>query len=84
MTYEVEVTTTAARQIARIPNPDQRRIVERIERLGADPRPANATKLQGIDAWRVRQGTYRIVYTIDDAVRIVTVTRVGHRREVYR
>jgi mRNA interferase RelE/StbE len=54
--------------------------------LGDDtPRPAGCTKLAGTaDGYRIRVGDYRIVYLIDDAAQIVTVTRVGHRREVYR
>ena len=83
--YAIEITTTAFKQLARVPQPDQGRIRQRIDGLAEDPRPAGATKLQGIDnAWRVRQGNYRIVYSIDDTITVVTVTRVAQRGEVYR
>ncbi|MGH9101893.1 MAG: type II toxin-antitoxin system RelE family toxin [Acidimicrobiales bacterium] len=53
--------------------------------LADDPRPRGCEKLAGMaDAWRIRSGNYRVVYTIDDHVQVVTITRVGHRREVYR
>ena len=61
---------------------------ERVERviiqLAEDPRPVGVRKLRGGLGWRIRVGDYRVVYEIDDGVREVTVTRVRHRREVYR
>lgn len=61
------------------------RIVERIQSLASNPRGAGCEKLAGFaDRYRVRQGNYRIVYTIDDERREVTIQKVGHRREVYR
>lgn len=75
----------AVEQLARIPNPDKRRIGRRIERLAEDPRPSGCEKLDGqVDAYRIRQGSYRIVYWIDDSVRIVTITKIGQRGSVYR
>jgi mRNA interferase RelE/StbE len=81
----VEYERRAFRSLRRVGLADQRRIVARIELLADEPRPPRAEKLAGLgDAWRVRQGDYRIVYTIDDSERVVTITRIGHRREVYR
>lgn len=61
---------------------------ERVERvilqLAEDPRPVGVRKLRGGLGWRIRVGDYRVVCEIDDGVREVTVTRVRHRREVYR
>jgi mRNA interferase RelE/StbE len=48
------------------------------------PRPPGSQKLFGEDAYRIRQGDYRILYTIDDEKRLVEVYKIGHRREVYR
>lgn len=85
MTYEVEVTSAAARQILRLPAPEQKRVWRGINQLAINPRPHGVEKLSGArDMWRVRVGNYRVVYTVDDTVRVVTVTRVAHRREVYR
>jgi len=36
------------------------------------------------DRYRVRQGDYRVVYSIDDAERVFLIVKVDHRREVYR
>jgi mRNA interferase RelE/StbE len=64
---------------------DRRRIVGRIQALAAEPRPSGSEKLSGHnDRYRVRQGNYRVVYSIDDAQRIVLIVKVGHRRDVYR
>lgn len=84
-TYTVEMEPRAAKDLRSVPTRDQVRVLDRIASLADDPRPHGSEKLVGMtDAYRVRQGDYRIVYTIDEAVRIVTITRVGHRRDVYR
>jgi mRNA interferase RelE/StbE len=52
--------------------------------LGHTPRPAGRKKLKGYkNQWRVRVGDWRVVYIIDDAAKVVSVTRIAHRREVY-
>ena len=81
--YQVEIENSAARAIQRLQRHDQVRIVAKINALATDPRPS--TKLSGTEsAYRIRIGDYRVVYIVEDSVRIVTVTRVAHRREVYR
>lgn len=83
--YEVQITSSAAKEILHLQRPDQKRIMATINNLGAEPRPHGVTKLSGEkDAYRVRVGQFRIVYTVNDSIRVVRVTRVGHRREVYR
>jgi mRNA interferase RelE/StbE len=83
--YEVEIETSAAKQIQRLQRHDQARVMSVIMALANDPRPAGCAKLAGTDSsYRVRVGVFRIVYVIDDGLLVVTVTRVGHRREVYR
>jgi mRNA interferase RelE/StbE len=52
--------------------------------LRDDPRPPGSEKLSGQERYRVRQGSYRILYEIEDQQVVVTVVKVGHRREVYR
>ena len=83
--YRIEIKQSAAREIRSIGRKkDRQRVVGRIAALADDPRPAGCTKLSGQDAYRVRQGDYRIVYTVSDDVLIVEVVKVGHRRDVYR
>ena len=60
------------------------RIDRKLESLADNPRPAGCKKLKGYkDQWRVRVGDWRVVYIIDDAAKLVSVTRIAHRREVY-
>jgi mRNA interferase RelE/StbE len=60
------------------------RIDRKILGLADNPRPPGCKKLRGYrDQWRIRVGDWRVVYLIDDAAKLVTITRVAHRREVY-
>jgi mRNA interferase RelE/StbE len=59
-------------------------IVEAIENLAETPRPPRAEKLAGRSEWRIRVGDYRVLYLIDDPNRTITITKVAHRREVYK
>jgi len=73
-----------AKDLRQIPKRDVLSILKRIEGLADDPRPSGSEKLSGQERFRVRQGTYRIVYEIKDQELIVTVVKIGHRRDVYR
>jgi mRNA interferase RelE/StbE len=85
MPYEVEIDTKAAREIRALPRQDQWRITSKAQLLADNPRPPGSVKLSGTsDLWRIRVGVYRIIYQIQDDRLLVTVVRVGHRREVYR
>jgi len=63
---------------------DVERISKRIGELAAEPHPPNADKLTDRPGFRLRQGNYRILYSINDRTKTISVTRVAHRREVYR
>lgn len=82
--YSILLTRSAAKELEHVPVKDRRRIVARIAALADDPRPIGSEKLTGAEQYRVRQGNYRILYGIEDDVLVVTVVRVGHRRDVYR
>lgn len=85
VTYDVEVNHKAAKAILKLPRQDLERVSQKIDALAEEPRPPGVEKLSGTkNGFRVRSGDYRIVYTVDDTVRVVSVTRVAHRREVYR
>jgi mRNA interferase RelE/StbE len=61
------------------------RVIFAIQKLGQNPRPAGSRKLAGAhNDWRIRVGDYRVIYEITDAIRVVRINRVRHRREVYR
>lgn len=82
--YRILIKPSAVREIEDLPKKDRLRVIRRIQALAVDPRPAGFEKLSGEEKYRMRQGWYRIVYSIDDPARQVLVVKVGHRREVYR
>lgn len=82
--FELRIKRSAAKELARLPAVDVRRILQRLRALQDEPRPAGAVKLTGRETWRLRQGDYRILYDVLDHVLVVEVIQVGHRREVYR
>ena len=82
--YNILLTKSAAKELESAPPKDRQRIVTKIGALAGNPRPMGAEKLSGDDKYRIRQGDYRILYEIIDEELIVTVVRIGHRREVYR
>jgi mRNA interferase RelE/StbE len=84
--YRLRVKPSAAKEIEAIGTKrDRQRIVRRIQALAAEPRPAGCEKLAGHSTLlRVRQGPYRVLYTVNDARQTVEVVKVGHRREIYR
>jgi mRNA interferase RelE/StbE len=82
--YELLLRPSVEKDLKKIPAADLRRILVRIEALREDHRPPGSVKLSGEEYYRVRQGDYRIVYEILDDKLIVTVVKVGHRRDIYR
>jgi mRNA interferase RelE/StbE len=83
--YKLLIKPSAAKEIESAPKKDRLRIIKRIQELSSDPRPPGCEKLSGHDdKYRVRQGTYRIVYTISDVDLVICIVKVGHRKEVYR
>ena len=83
--YRLLIKPSAVKEIESAPKKDRLRIVKRIQDLSSDPRPPGCEKLSGHeDKYRVRQGTYRIVYTISDAGTEICIVKVGHRKDIYR
>lgn len=82
--YKILIKRSAVRELAKISKNDLEKIVRRVGDLERDPRPIGCQKLSGKDKYRLRQGDYRIVYSVDDSRRIVEVYKIGNRREIYR
>jgi mRNA interferase RelE/StbE len=84
--YRLVIKASARKELEQVePKKLRQRLVGALERLALDPRPAGCEKLAGVyDAYRIRQGDFRAVFTVDDEARVVTIVKVGHRREVYR
>ena len=83
--FEIVLERAAEKDLRRLSEVVHDRVIESISGLARNPRPTGSKKLAGSKHdWRIRVGDYRIIYEIADAIRIVRVHRVRHRREVYR
>jgi len=83
--YSIRIKKSARKELESIPTKtDRRRVIGRIESLADNPRPHGATKLSGLERYRIRQGRYRILYTIEDSVLVVHVVKIGDRKDIYR
>jgi mRNA interferase RelE/StbE len=82
--YSLLIKPSAAKELEALSQKDRTRVVGRIRALATEPRPPGCEKLSGEEKYRVRQGEYRVLYTIDDQAREVVVVKIGHRRDVYR
>lgn len=82
--YRVLIKPSAARELEELPQKDRARIATKITTLAGNPRPTGSEKLSAQEEYRVRQGHYRVVYSISDTEKTVLVVKVAHRREVYR
>ena len=82
--YKVFFRESVEKDFSTIPKKDIEKILHRIEVLTENPRPPDCEKLTGHERYRVRQGRYRIVYSIQDDVLTVWIVKIGHRKDVYR
>jgi len=82
--YKITIKKSAAKELQDIPKKDLLKIIKRIQSLAENPRPTGSQKLSAREQYRIRQGDYRIVYSIDDKKLLVDIVKIGHRREVYR
>ncbi len=83
--YKVLFRESALKKDLRgIPKADVKRLIESIQSLAEEPRPPGVQKLSAKERYRIRQGRYRIVYSIQDAEQSVWIVKVGHRRNAYR
>ena len=80
--YRIEYERTARKELASLPRPTQRRVVDAIEDLSNDPRPAGCRKITGTqNGYRIRVGRYRVLYEVQDQVLIIVIVRVARRDE---
>jgi mRNA interferase RelE/StbE len=82
--YRITIKKSAAKELEALPKKDLQRIIKRIQTLAQNPRPDGSQKLSGKEQYRIRQGDYRIVYSIKDKDSLVDIFKIGHRREIYR
>lgn len=83
--YRLLIAKRVEKQIEALPIEIRRLVVERVLRLASEPRPPGCESLAGRSgAYRVRQGSYRVVYEVNEEERAVIIANIGHRRDVYR
>ncbi len=82
--YNVLIKPSAVKELEAVPRKERLRIIKRIQALAGKPRPAGCKKLSTQEQYRLRQGRYRIVYSISDHEQAVLVIKIAHRREAYR
>jgi len=83
--YKVEFSKPAEKQLQDIHGPDLKKIAKKIDKLATDPFMDGSEKLKGSeDLFRIRQGDYRIIYSVFEKKLIILILKIGHRREVYR
>jgi mRNA interferase RelE/StbE len=82
--YKIFFKRSVEKDLKSIPKNDLRRILDCIAMLAENPRPPGSEKLSGLERYRVRQGRYRILYSIQDDELTVWVVKIGHRKDVYR
>lgn len=82
--YKGLIKKSGEKELRSVPRADLSRIVTKIQSLSINPRLHSCEKLSGEEKYRIRQGDWRIVYTIDDLNKEVEIVKIGHRREIYR
>jgi mRNA interferase RelE/StbE len=82
--YKILFKESVYKDIRNIPKAELKRILLKIEQLAEEPRPIGSQKLTGFELYRVRQGAFRIVYSISDNELIICAIKIGHRKDVYR
>jgi len=84
MKWRIVFARTAEKELAKLSSENQLRLGRAIRSLENDPVPASAKRLKGRHEFRLRVGDYRVLYILEYEHRILTISAIGHRREVYR
>ena len=82
--YNVLIKRSAAKELEGLPPKIRRQVAAKVAGLAVTPRPQGVEKLSGQEKYRIRQGDYRVLYSIDATAETVTVVKIGHRRDAYR
>jgi mRNA interferase RelE/StbE len=85
MAYEIIIKSSTEKSFGKLEKAQQIKIIRAIENLAVNPRPQGFKKLKSLaELYRIRVGDYRIIYSIDNNVLIITVVKIGHRKEIYK
>lgn len=81
--YKIEIKKSAQKEIKNLPNKELKKVVDKIASLAGEPRPAGCKKLSGEEKYRIRVGSYRVLYGIEDDALVIYVVKARHRKDVY-
>jgi len=82
--YSLYFRASVGKDLRAIPKKDLKMILHRVKSLATEPRPVGCEKLTGQERYRIRQGRYRIAYSIQAKELTVWIAKVGHRKDIYR
>ena len=82
--YKIFFKKSVGKDLESIPKKELKKILERIRNLSDNPRPPGSLKLNGQERYRIRQGRYRVLYSIQEEERTIWIVKVAHRKEAYR
>ena len=82
--YDLAYDNRIEKDLRVVPHAFRRVILERVEQLATEPRRHHVEKMSDMEGYRLRVGEYRVLFTIDDHRKLVTVYRIRHRRDAYR
>jgi mRNA interferase RelE/StbE len=81
--YSVYIKPSAVKELDSLPAKPRKAVARKIQDLANDPRPTGCEKLSTLERYRIRQGWYRLLYSVDDDAKSVLIVKIAHRREVY-
>ena len=82
--YKISIRKSAVKELESLSKDILTKLVSRIRSLGDNPRPSGSQKLSTKEQYRLRQGDYRIIYSIQDNEKAIQIVKIGHRKDVYR
>lgn len=83
--YKIVFRKSAEKQLLKLPKPVGLKIIELIKQLGENPIPENSKKMSGFkDIYRIRSGSYRVIYSIENDELIIEIIKIGHRQNIYK
>lgn len=84
--YRITLTRSASKELHALPKQVIKRISEKLDRLSETPRPSDSKKLKGVmgNLWRIRVGDYRVIYEINDEIKLINITQITHRKDAYK
>lgn len=85
MSYRISIRRRALKDLELLPVKTSQQLIKAIDNLAKDPRPQGCKKLKGEEEymWRIRVGNYRVLYTIEDTIKVIDIRRIGHRKDFY-